>query len=358
MNTRIKKTLERAKTKEIDALLITGVKNVRYFTGFTGDSSHVLIWDGGLTFFTDFRYTEQAQSELSALPNVKIIETGKSRRFVEIFEAIQALKAAKIGLDEDCVTLDVFEQFKPLIDTRRIVFFSADIHAVRAVKDEDEINAITWAARETDNAFYYLLEIIRPGVTEEAINAELKYYFNKKGMEVSFPPIVISGTKTSLPHGQPSGKVIEIGDLVTMDFGCVAGGYCSDFTRTFAVGKASDAQRKIYEIVRSAQNRALEVGKAGISSKVLDNLSRQVIIDKGYGKFFDHGLGHGVGLDIHEPPFVNAYTETFLEENMVVTVEPGIYLQGQFGIRIEDLCIVKKEGLISLSTADKQFMVI
>lgn len=358
MINRIENIIKKAKEKNIDALLVTGEKNVRYFTGFTGDSSHAVIHPGGLCFYTDFRYTEQAQKELSALPQAEIIETGKGRRWEAVFKLIKDKGAHRIGIDEDCVTLDVFEQFKPFIDKIEIVYFSEAIHAARAVKDDDEIAAITYAAKQTDAAFDYLLGIIRPGITEEAVNAELKYYFNQRGLDTSFAPIVISGSKTSLPHGQPSDKIIEAGDLVTMDFGCVYQGYCSDFTRTIAVGWATDEMKTVYEIVRNAQQRALDGGKAGISSKVLDNLSRQVIIDKGYGNFFAHGLGHGVGLEIHENPYVNAYTETMLQENMAVTIEPGIYIQGRFGIRIEDLCIVKNEGLISLSTASKQFMII
>lgn len=358
MHQRLKKARTAAREKDIGALLISGEKNIRYLTGFTGDSSQILITDSHLYFFTDFRYTEQVENELSKIAGVKIHQTTASQRYAAIFNLAADLGVKNVGIDEDQITVDIYERIKCYINPRQIVFFAGDMQNLRSIKDEAEIAAIIKAAKITDEAFDFILGLIKPGMSEDMVNAELKYYFHKKGFTEAFSPIVISGAKTSLPHGKPSGKIIQKGDFITLDFGCAVDGYCSDFTRTVVVGLATQEQREVYEIVKTAQQHALDAGKAGMSAKMLDNFARQVIINKGYANSFAHGLGHGVGLDIHEAPTINAESDTTLKENMVITIEPGIYLKGRFGVRIEDLCLVKKDGLINLCTASKQFTTI
>jgi Xaa-Pro aminopeptidase len=355
MKERIEKALKRANAKNIDAVLVKGDNNVRYYTGFTGDSSEALLTPDKLYFFTDFRYIEQAEKELSGIPGAEIIKTAKGKRTEEIFSHIA--KDKRVGLDEDHIGLDIFEGYRAYHPADKFAFFSGEIYAQRAVKDKAELDNMAAASKINDEAFRHVLAYMKPGVLESEIAAEIIYYFHKKGLGIAFNPIVVAGEKSSLPHGQPSGHAVKTGDFVTMDFGCRMNGYCSDFTRTVAVGDADAEKRKVYELVLKAQKTALAAGKMGLSAKMLDNFARQVIIDEGYGECFEHGLGHGVGLDIHEPPFLNTESEMILEENMTVTIEPGIYIKGRFGVRIEDLCIVGKE-LISLNAADKQLMII
>lgn len=358
MNERIKKAVKAANAKGIDALLIKGVNNVRYFTGFTGDSSEALMAGDKLYFFTDFRYIEQAENELAGIFGAEIIKTTRSQRTKEIFDRVKRHNVRRIGIDEDQVSVEDFEAYRQNHPSEGFAFFGGDIYALRAVKDEDEISAIAAGAKENDAAFAYLVDFIKPGMRESEIAAELVYYFQKKGLGIAFPPIVVSGEKTSLPHGQPSNSEIKKGEFVTMDFGCKVAGYCSDFTRTIAVGGVDEEMRKVYELVKTAQNSALNAGKAGMQAKMLDNSARQVIIDKGYGECFEHGLGHGVGLDIHEAPTVNAESGEELVQNMVITVEPGIYIKGRFGVRIEDLCVVRDGSLQNLSAAQKHLVII
>lgn len=355
---RIKKAAALAGRKNLDAVLICGKENIRYFTGFTGEEAHLILSADKIYFFTDFRYMEQAQSELKELENAKIIMTTGKERLKAVFDTISEIKAKTIGIDEKSVTLDLFENFKQFIDKENISFFNGGIESLRSVKDGHELSCIAKAAKETDMAFEYILKFLKPGVSEIEIDAELRYYFNKKGLKVSFPPVVVSGGNASYPHGQPSGRLLQSGDAVTLDFGCMVNGYCSDFTRSVFLSSAGDEERKIYETVLRSQLCALDNLRAGIEAKTLDNFARKVIIDKGYKDCFGHGLGHGVGLNIHEAPAINPESEDVLRENMVITVEPGIYIAGRFGIRIEDLCVVKKDGFVNLTASNKGLMIL
>ena len=237
--------------------------------------------------------------------------------------------------------------------------FTKLIRSIRMVKTQDEIEKMIKAQRIAEKGFEHMLDFVKAGKTERQVQLELDYYMLSNGAdELSFDTIALSGKNTSLPHGVASDKPIETGDLVLLDFGAVVQGYHSDMTRTFCVGEPTDKIRKVYEIVLNAQLAALDAVKAGISGKELDAVARDIISSAGYGDNFGHSLGHGVGMEIHEMPYASPSKDNILPENSVVTVEPGIYIENEFGIRIEDFVVVKNDGCENMTKADKQLIII
>ena len=230
---------------------------------------------------------------------------------------------------------------------------------IRIIKDETELAAMERAIELTDRCFSHMLQTLHPGMTEREGALEIETFLKKNGAQrLSFDTICVSGMRTSLPHGVPSDKIIEKGDLVTMDFGCVVDGYCSDMTRTVAIGSATDEQREVYNIVLEAQLAALSALKAGMEWAQGDKIARDIIEAAGYGPYFGHGLGHGVGLEIHELPTMSRRGRGVFAENMTVTVEPGIYLPKKFGVRIEDLAIITSSGIINKVKSNKEFIIL
>ena len=233
------------------------------------------------------------------------------------------------------------------------------LEEIRAVKDDTELSAIAMAEKIGDRAFSYILGEIKPGVSEKEIALKLELKMRELGASgLSFDTIVVSGERTSMPHGEPSDKLIENGDFVTMDFGCIFNGYCSDMTRTVAVGSVTDEQRDIYNVVLRAQKTTCDAIKAGMKGSEVDAVARKIISDAGYGECFGHGLGHGVGLEIHEAPTANTRSEEILKPKMLVTIEPGIYIPKKFGVRIEDLSIVTENGIINLTGSEKELIIL
>ncbi len=337
-----------------DAALITTAENVTYYSGFTGASSQLLITQDNMLFFTDFRYTEQAQGET----DFDVVETGGDSRVQTIFQYASKLGVRRLGADLSGVSVGAYKSYLKHIAEENIVDISGAIIKRRAVKDESELAQIAKGAAHNDKLFAHVCSLIKPGVTEYDIKAEIVYYMHRNGAEPAFAPIVASGGHSSLPHATPTGRVILPGDLVTMDYGCRFGGYCSDFTRTVAISHMDKEQQKVYDIVKCAGDMATQALAAGVPAKAVDALAREYIAAHGYGDAFGHGLGHGVGLSIHEAPAVNTQSEAVLAENMVVTVEPGIYLPGRFGVRIEDLCVVKDGGCVNLTSAPRDAVII
>ena len=236
-------------------------------------------------------------------------------------------------------------------------FGTERLNKLRMVKTENELQIMRKAEFVCCSAFEHILTVIKPGITEREIAAELEYYMKKNGGEgFSFETIAISGKRTSLPHGVPTDKPVEYGEFVTMDFGCIKDGYCSDMTRTVVVGKESEEQKKIYETVKEAQKIGLEFIREGVLGKDADKKARDVIENAGYGEYFRHSLGHGVGLLVHELPNLSPMSEIELKENMVVTCEPGIYIPDFGGVRIEDMVIVKKNGIENLTPVTKELV--
>jgi len=245
------------------------------------------------------------------------------------------------------------------LDKHKLRVASDIIDKPRMVKDDNELGLLRRAEQIGDEAFDHILTILKPGITEREISLELEFFMKKQGAsKLSFDTIVASGPNSSMPHAQVTDRVVQNGDFVTMDFGCVYKGYCSDMTRTVAVGTPTDEMKKVYQIVLDANLRAMDGIKAGVKCSDIDALARGYISDKGYGDYFGHGLGHSVGLQIHEEPRFSPKCDVITEENMVITDEPGIYLPGKFGVRIEDLVVVRKDGYERLSKSPKELIII
>ncbi|MFD1018714.1 M24 family metallopeptidase [Thalassobacillus hwangdonensis] len=338
----------------VEALLITSEKNRRYISGFTGSSGAVLVSKDKAILITDFRYTEQAGEQAQGF---EVIEH-KIPLVEEVAEQVKKAGFSKVGFEKDHLTYAVFEQYQKHIDAE-LVPTSGLVEKLRLIKSDDEIKILKDAVAIADKAFDHILGFIKPGMKETDVSNELEFFMRKHGAtSSSFDIIVASGYRSALPHGHASDKVIEKGELVTMDFGALYKGYCSDITRTIAVGEISDELRKIYDTVLEAQLRGMRGLKAGITGKEADALTRDYITEQGYGEYFGHSTGHGIGLDVHEGPGLSFRTDTVLEPGMVVTVEPGIYVPNVGGCRIEDDAILTESGNECLSKSPKELITI
>ncbi|KMT21336.1 M24 family metallopeptidase [Clostridium cylindrosporum] len=353
----IAKRLENFRKKliesSIDAALISNDYNRNYLSGFTGDESYILITDSKAYFITDSRFTQQAREE------VKDYEVLEYKHSVEscIKDILIKNNIAILGIEEGYVTLKKYEGYRENFTNVEIVKLESLIENLRIIKDESEIELISKAANIADKAFEYILSFIKEGISELDVAIELELYMKKLGASsLSFPTIVASGERSSLPHGVATDKLIRNGDFVTLDFGCVYKGYCSDMTRTVVVGKATEEQKKIYNLVLKANEEALKCAKPGVKCSELDKVARDIIIKGGYGEKFGHGLGHGVGREIHESPRVSPKGTHTLEPGMVITDEPGIYIEGTGGVRIEDLLVITQDGCRVLSKSPKSLI--
>lgn len=338
----------------VDAFMVSNPNNWRFISGFTGDAGVLLISGTDAIIFTDSRYTEQAEQEA---PGYQVIKTVVEKDVIK--ETADRLGLKTIAFEKDYVTYARWEKLKERFSGQELIGVSGWVEELRAVKSEQEIEFIAKAQSIADEAFSRLLPLIKPGVTEIDLALELESTMRKLGSEgVAFPFIVVSGVRSSLPHGVPTRKQLEPGDFVTLDFGARCNGYCSDMTRTVVVGHASDKHKEIYDVVLRAQLAALEVIRPGIPAREVDLAGRRVIEEAGYGEYFGHGIGHGVGLNVHEKPAVGKTSEDMLEPGMVITVEPGIYIPGFGGVRIEDLVVVTEDGKKNLTSSQKQLIVV
>ena len=339
----IEKIREELKSRGFDALLVTDEKNQRYAAGFPFTDGAILIGKEKAFLITDSRYIEAAEKQAEG---VEVRQFDKEHPLVQrLREALAELGAEKIAAEDQKLSHAGFLGWEKKLNIRLCCtgdFFTK----LRAVKTEEEIASMIRAQRISEKALEEVLHIIRPGMTEREVAAELVYRMLRHGSEGnSFDPIVVSGAKTSLPHGVPGDKLIEAGDFVTMDFGCLKDGYCSDMTRTVAVGFATDEMKNVYDIVLRAQ-------LAGIAA------ARKVIADAGYGPYFGHGFGHCLGLDIHEPPTAGPLGNVPMPVGCVSSAEPGIYLPGRFGVRIEDVMIIRENGAEVITRAPKDELII
>ncbi|MEA5004599.1 MAG: aminopeptidase P family protein [Christensenella sp.] len=328
-----------------EAYLLTSVENVAYTTGFSGDSSQVLITSEEVLFFTDSRFVEMARNEVGN--RAEVICTGGQDRLPSISKYLR--ENQKLGIEQGNVTVKEFQEFERELGSREYVDISEDMLLERMVKTEEELEKIRIAARASEVALTGLLPYIRPGVSELDIRAELEYRMKKQGMDLAFPTIVAGGLNSAIPHATPSAYRIKNGDLLTLDFGCRFEGYCSDITRTFGIGNIDGESKKIYDIVNEAQKRAAGRAQVGADTYYVDEAARSYIAENGYGEYYDHGTGHGVGRQIHELPVLNPRSSTILQENMVFTVEPGIYVPGLGGVRIEDTLITGQGSVYEFS---------
>ena len=337
------------------ALLVSSDCNRFYFTGFASSAGSVFICPDEAVFLIDFRYFEKAKATVDSCtvvqsPPAGVSELCQKYGIKELFiEATSTPVSRLAALRRDLPDVTVSDSDK----------FDTIIADMRCIKTEQELALIREAQRMTDETFSYILNHIRPGRTEKEIMLDMEFFMRRMGSEgVSFDFIVVSGKNSSLPHGVPTEKVIERGDFVTMDFGAVVGGYHSDMTRTVAVGEASDEMRLVYDTVLKAQLEAEKVVRAGMVCEDVDKVARDLIYAAGYEGCFGHGLGHSLGVEIHESPAFSPRCKTVLRPGMVMTVEPGIYLENKFGVRIEDMVYVTDTGSINLTASEKKLIVL
>lgn len=340
--------------ENLEAAVVQKEENKFYLSMFHSTSYDIVVAKDKAYLLTDFRYAEAA-AELSDVYEIVMVKADYS-----VFEFLHDLGIRRLGLEFKHTTVEYYNKIKEsLAGEARVLPFDGAIEKMRAIKDETEIAAITMAERIGDKAFSYILDEIKPGVSEKQIALKLEMKMRELGASgLSFDTIVVSGERTSMPHGEPSDKLIENGDFVTMDFGCVYDGYCSDMTRTVAVGSVTKEQKKIYDIVWRAQTATCAAVTVGMKGSELDSIARMIISAEGYGDCFGHGLGHGVGLEIHEAPTANMHSAEILKPNMLVTIEPGIYIPKKFGVRIEDLSIVTENGIINLTESEKGLIIL
>ena len=340
----------------LDAMLLTSEANCYYATGFMGEGI-ALVTRRGSWYFTDSRYTEAADK---AIGNAAVIrEVSQEKPFsVLINEALAEAGAEKAGFEDQRMTVAEHAVYSEKLHCT-LTPASALMTELRGSKDEEELSCMTAAQRIAEGALEQILKEIRPGMTEKEIAARLNYLMVSAGAEkTSFDTIVASGPNGSMPHAVPGMRKVREGDFITMDFGCVYKGYCSDMTRTVALGRPSDEMRNVYDIVLQAQLAGIAAAKAGVTGAVIDGAARKVIQDAGYGVYFGHSFGHSLGIDIHEAPNAAPGNDKPMPDGAVVSAEPGIYLPGKFGVRIEDVMILRPDGAQVITKAPKALLVL
>ena len=340
---------------EIDALLFNGAPNMRYMAGFTGEG-YVFFSEKCHLVVTDSRYTIAAKEEC---PDCEVRLWGKEGYYAPVVEQIQKEKIKNIGFEDQILTFSSYEKIREAFDKAgldgvRLVPVKGEIDHLRAVKKSDEQQYIRQAEAIGDRAFQRILSVIKPGMTEKQVAAYLEFYMKEEGAEgTSFDTIAASGIHSAMPHAVPTDKRLQKGDFLTMDFGCLYKGYCSDMTRTVVIGPADDRQRQIYQTVLQAQQAALDGIRPGMTGREVDLLAREVIQSAGYGDYFGHALGHSLGLEIHEKPTFSPREDQIIQPGMVITVEPGIYIEGFGGVRVEDVVIVTEKGCENITYSPK-----
>lgn len=348
---KLRQSLQQA---NLPALLVTSAHSRRYLTGFTGTAGFAVITADEAFFITDFRYTEQANTQIEGY---EIIEQ-KSTLIEAVVQLVEEKQLTKLGFEQDAMTYAEYDRYASSLKAE-LVPTSGLVEKIRLIKTEDELTIIKQACKIADDAYEHILTYIQPGMTELDVSNELEFFMRKQGAtSSSFDIIVASGTRSALPHGVATDKVIETGDFVTLDFGAYYNGYVSDVTRTLAVGEPSDKLKEIYQVVLDSQLLALEKIKPGMTGKEADAISRDYIASKGYGEAFGHSLGHGIGLEVHEGPGLSSRSDVVLEPGMVITIEPGIYLPGIGGVRIEDDALVTETGVEKLTHTSKELVIL
>ena len=339
-----------------DALVLTSEVNRRYATGFHSTAGAVYLSAKQAVFYTDFRYVEAARAAVS---DFEVREIGVGRSYTAaINELIEQDGVRKIALEDETLTYAEYSKWATALHAT-VVRLEDGVARLRVTKEDDEVEKIVAAQRIAEQALEEVMNDIRVGVTEKEIAARLTYLMLHYGAEnMSFDPIVVSGANSSKPHGVPTEKTIAEGDFVTMDFGCIVDGYCSDMTRTVAVGHVTEEMQRVYDVVLDAQLAGIACCKAGVSGREVDGAARRVIEAAGYGDAFGHGFGHGVGLEIHEAPTASSRADALLPAGSILTAEPGIYLPGKFGVRTEDMLYVIEDGCINLTEAPKTLRIL
>ncbi len=354
MMLRVEKLRKKMQEENLDSFLITSPYNLRYLTNFTGTTGLAVITLEKAFFITDFRYTEQAAAQAQGFEIIKNV----GPIFEEVADLVQKEGLRELGFEETTVSFLEYSVLEEIIDAQ-LIPISGMIEELREIKDEEEIAIIEKACSIADLAYDHILKMIQPGMTEIEVANQLDFYMRSLGASgVSFETIVASGLRSAMPHGVASKKIIEQGDLITVDFGCYYEGYVSDMTRTFAIGDPGEQLKEIYQIVLEAQLAVLEVAKPGVTGKQLDAVARDYITKHGYGEAFGHSTGHGIGLEIHEGPNVSVRAEKQFVPGNIITDEPGIYLPGIGGVRIEDDLLITSDGNRVLTHSPKELIIL
>lgn len=342
---------------DLDALLIFDEKNQRFAAGFPFTDGAVIVARDKAWLLTDSRYIEAAEKAAGGCACVQMFD--RQHPLMSLIKAALAeAKVERLGAEEESLSYARWANLERLLGVK-LQGAQSILRTLRASKTDEEIRSMIRAQRISEKALEEVLQIIKPGMTEREVMAELVYHMLKNGSEGnSFDPIVVTGKKTSMPHGVPGDEVIRAGDFITMDFGSLKDGYCSDMTRTVAVGYATEEMRNVYDIVLKAQLAGIAAARAGIPGKEIDAAARKVITEAGYGPYFGHGFGHSLGLDIHEPPFAGPTGEAPMAEGDLCSAEPGIYLPGKFGVRIEDVMILRSTGAEVITKAPKMELIV
>ena len=340
----------------LDAILLTSEANCYYATGFMGEGI-ALVTRRGSWYFTDSRYTEAADKAIGDAAVIR--EVSREKPFSALInEALAEAGAEKAGFEEQRMTVAEHAVYSEKLHCT-LTPASSLMTELRGSKDEEELSCMTAAQRIAEGALEQILKEIRPGMTEKEIAARLNYLMVSAGAEkTAFDTIVASGPNGSMPHAVPGMRKVREGDFITMDFGCVYKGYCSDMTRTVALGRPSDEMRNVYDIVLQAQLAGIAAAKAGVTGAAIDGAARKVIQDAGYGVYFGHSFGHSLGIDIHEAPNAAPGNDKPMPDGAVVSAEPGIYLPGKFGVRIEDVMILRPDGAQVITKAPKALLVL
>ena len=354
MMLRVEKLRKKMQEENLDSFLITSPYNLRYLTNFTGTTGLAVITLEKAFFITDFRYTEQAAAQAQGFEIIKNV----GPIFEEVADLVQKEGLRELGFEETTVSFLEYSVLEEIIDAQ-LIPISGMIEELREIKDEEEIAIIEKACSIADLAYDHILKMIQPGMTEIEVANQLDFYMRSLGASgVSFETIVASGLRSAMPHGVASKKIIEQGDLITIDFGCYYEGYVSDMTRTFAIGDPGEQLKEIYQIVLEAQLAVLEVAKPGVTGKQLDAVARDYITKHGYGEAFGHSTGHGIGLEIHEGPNVSVRAENQFVPGNIITIEPGIYLPGFGGVSIEDDLLITSDGNRVLTHSPKELIIL
>ena len=350
--------IQRALTQaHLDAILLTDENDRRFATGFPSSDGAVIVTVHQAFFITDARYIEAARAALTGIAQVLLCSREAPMRTL-VQGILREANVQILGGEEQTTSYAEFTAYEQLFGLKLQPAQNL-IRSLRAAKQPEELAMMYQAQQITDETFAQICTVIRPGMTEREIAAELIYRMLRLGAEgTSFDPIVLTGPDTSMPHGVPGDRRVAAGDFVTMDFGCRKNGYCSDMTRTVALGFVTEEMDKVYKTVLKAQLAGIAATKAGVSGKAIDGAARKVIADAGYGEYFGHGYGHSLGILIHEAPNANTRNEEPMPENAVVSAEPGIYLPGKFGVRIEDVTVLTKDGCEILTKSPKNLIIL
>ena len=353
MNKRVQAFLDKMQEKELDGIIINNLKNVYYLTGFWGSNGTVFISRDRQILVTDARYIIAAKQEVTGFEIF-----AERDELATIAKIAKDMGFSRIGF-EDEISVSYYYRMRATFEGLELLPQTQYVETLRMIKDETEIATIRKACSISDQAFHDALEFIKPGKTEIEIANFLDFRMRELGAAgLSFDTILASGINSSKPHAHPMHKPVELGEAITMDFGCLYDHYVSDMTRTIYLGHVSDEQAEIYNTVLKANQALIDQAKAGLGFRDFDKIPRDIIVEAGYGEYFTHGIGHGIGLDIHEEPYFSQTSTEVIKSGMVLTDEPGIYIEGKYGVRIEDDILITETGCELLTLAPKELIVI